>query len=159
MFVAGVDGCHAGWIAFKVELPSRVTSVEVIDLPAWLKNRPPELAHLGIDIPIGLLDRPRRCDIKARDRLGWPRRASVFSSTVPGGFDSKEPRRGERDQSEEDGKRSEPTGVPHRVKNQASGRRNDAGSPAVGVRGSPRSLLLGAEWAAPHGARQEDRSG
>jgi predicted RNase H-like nuclease len=78
MFVTGVDGCHAGWVAFKVELPSLVASVEVIDLPSWLRNRPPELACLGIDIPIGLLDRPRRCDIEARERLGWPRRASVF---------------------------------------------------------------------------------
>jgi predicted RNase H-like nuclease len=78
MIVAGVDGCPAGWIAFKVELPSRVTSVEVIDLPAWLKNRPDELASVGIDIPIGLLDHPRGCDIEARERLGWPRKASVF---------------------------------------------------------------------------------
>ncbi len=78
MIVAGVDGCHAGWIAFKVELPSLAASVEVIDLPAWLRKRPPELAYLAIDIPIGLLDRPRRCDIEARECLGWPRQASVF---------------------------------------------------------------------------------
>lgn len=78
MFVAGVDGCRAGWIAFKVELPSLVTSVAVIDLPSLLKNRPSDLAFLAIDIPIGLLYRPRRCDIEARERLGWPRRASVF---------------------------------------------------------------------------------
>jgi hypothetical protein len=42
MFVAGVDGCHAGWIAFKVELPPRATSVEVIDLPASsMVEKPP----------------------------------------------------------------------------------------------------------------------
>jgi predicted RNase H-like nuclease len=73
MFVAGVDGCHAGWIAFKVELPSRVTSVEVIDLPAWLRKRPPELDCLAIDIPIGLLDGSRACDKEARKRLRQPR--------------------------------------------------------------------------------------
>jgi hypothetical protein len=28
MLVAGVDGCRAGWIAFTVELPSLVTSLE-----------------------------------------------------------------------------------------------------------------------------------
>src|ERR1039458_2561467 len=54
MFVAGVDGCRAGWIAFKVELPSLVTSVAVIHLPSLLKNRPSDLAFLAIDIPIGL---------------------------------------------------------------------------------------------------------
>jgi predicted RNase H-like nuclease len=78
MFVAGVDGCRAGWVWFKVEVTSLATSVEVVDLPKLLRNRPPDLASLGIDIPIGLLDRPRRCDIEARERLGWPRRASVF---------------------------------------------------------------------------------
>jgi predicted RNase H-like nuclease len=80
VFVAGVDGCPAGWIAFKVELPSRVTSVEVIDLPAWLKKPPPELACLGIDIPIGLLDSSRACDKEARRLLRQPRGTSVFAT-------------------------------------------------------------------------------
>jgi predicted RNase H-like nuclease len=56
MFVAGVDGCRAGWVAFKIELPSLVTSVEVSDLATLLRKHPPEIAFLGIDIPIGLLD-------------------------------------------------------------------------------------------------------
>jgi predicted RNase H-like nuclease len=80
IFVAGVDGCHAGWIAFKVELPSLATSVEVIDLPSWLTKRPPELAWLAIDIPIGLLDGSRACDKEARKRLGQPRGTSVFAA-------------------------------------------------------------------------------
>jgi predicted RNase H-like nuclease len=80
MIVAGVDGCHAGWIAFKVELPSLATSVEVIDLPAWLRKRPTELAYLAIDIPIGLLDRSRACDKEARRKLGQPRGTSVFAA-------------------------------------------------------------------------------
>jgi hypothetical protein len=48
MFVAGVDGCHApeGWVAFKVELPSLATLVEVFALPSWLRNRPGELTYL-----------------------------------------------------------------------------------------------------------------
>jgi predicted RNase H-like nuclease len=79
LFVAGGDGCHAGWIAFKVELPSLITSVEVIDLPAWLRKRNPDLACLGIDIPIGLLDDPRACDLAARKLLGQPRGTSVFA--------------------------------------------------------------------------------
>src|SRR6266699_3123278 len=80
MFVAGVDGCRAGWIASKVDLLSLATSVEVIDLPAWLRNRPPELAFLAIDIPIGLLDGSRACDKVARKLLGQPRGSSVFPS-------------------------------------------------------------------------------
>ena len=52
IFVAGVDGCHAGWIAFKVELPSRVTSVEVIDLPAWLSTSASIRAKPTTDPPL-----------------------------------------------------------------------------------------------------------
>jgi predicted RNase H-like nuclease len=80
MFVAGVDGCRAGWIAFKVEVPSLVTSVAVIELPSVLKNRPSDLAFLGIDIPIGLLDGSRACDKAARKLLGQPRGTSVFAA-------------------------------------------------------------------------------
>ena len=53
MFVAGVDGCRGGWIAFKVDVPTNATSVEVVDLPAWLRERPPDLICFAIDIPIG----------------------------------------------------------------------------------------------------------
>jgi predicted RNase H-like nuclease len=80
MLVAGVDGCRAGWIAFKVDLSSLITSVEVIDLPALLRKRPPELAFLGIDIPIGLLNGSRACDRAARQLLGQPRGTSVFAA-------------------------------------------------------------------------------
>jgi predicted RNase H-like nuclease len=78
MFVAGVDGCRAGWVAFKVEASSLVTSVQVVDLPTLLRNRPSDLACLGIDIPIGLLDGSRACDNAARKMLGQPRGSSVF---------------------------------------------------------------------------------
>jgi predicted RNase H-like nuclease len=78
MFVAGIDGCRGGWVTFKVELPARATSVEVANLPTWLRERPPDLACVGIDIPIGLLEGPRACDIAARKLLGQPRGSSVF---------------------------------------------------------------------------------
>jgi predicted RNase H-like nuclease len=80
MLVAGVDGCRAGWIAFKIELPSLATSVEVIDFPSLLTNRPSYLASLGIDIPIGLLDGSRACDKAAGKLLGQPRGTSVFAA-------------------------------------------------------------------------------
>lgn len=79
-FVAGVDGCRAGWVAFKIELPLRKASVEVIDLAALLRSRPPDLAYLAIDIPIGLLDGSRACDKAARKLLGQPRGTSVFAA-------------------------------------------------------------------------------
>lgn len=78
MFVAGVDGCRGGWIAFKVDLTAHATSVELVDLSAWLRGRPADLACVGIDIPIGLFERPRACDIAARKLLGQPRGSSVF---------------------------------------------------------------------------------
>jgi predicted RNase H-like nuclease len=51
MFMAGVDGCRAGWVCFKVEVASLATSVAVVALPNLLKNRPSDLAFLGIDSP------------------------------------------------------------------------------------------------------------
>lgn len=80
MFVAGVDGCRVGWVDFRVELPARATTVEVIDLCAWLRHRPEDLVAAAIDIPIGLLDGPRSCDLAARKLLGRPRGFSVFPS-------------------------------------------------------------------------------
>jgi predicted RNase H-like nuclease len=80
MFVAGVDGCRGGWIAFKVERPSHATSVEVVDLADLLRKRSPDLSYLAIDIPIGLLDGSRACDKAARKLLGQPRGASVFAA-------------------------------------------------------------------------------
>jgi predicted RNase H-like nuclease len=80
MFVAGVDGCRAGWVAFKVELPSLATSVEVLDLPKLLNRRPDDLLCVAIDIPIGLLDSSRACDKAARKLLGQPRGTSVFAA-------------------------------------------------------------------------------
>jgi predicted RNase H-like nuclease len=80
MFVAGVDGCRAGWVWFKVVLPALTTSVEVVDLSNILRNRPSDLAYIGIDIPIGLLDGSRACDKAARELLGQLRGSSVFSA-------------------------------------------------------------------------------
>lgn len=45
-----------------------------------MRKRPPELACLGIDIPIGLLDGSRACDKAARKLLGQPRGTSVFAA-------------------------------------------------------------------------------
>jgi len=78
VFVAGADGCRAGWVLFKVETSSLATSVDVVELSRLLRNHPTDLACLGIDIPIGLLDGPRACDTAARKLLKRPRGSSVF---------------------------------------------------------------------------------
>jgi predicted RNase H-like nuclease len=80
MFVAGVDGCRAGWVRFAVEIPSLVTSVEVVDVAEALSSRPDDLLCLAIDIPIGLLNGSRACDKAARKLLGQPRGTSVFAA-------------------------------------------------------------------------------
>jgi predicted RNase H-like nuclease len=82
MFVAGADGCRSpqGWVCFKVDVTSLATSLAVIELPSLLNNRPSDLAFLGIDIPIGLLDGSRACDKAARKLLGQPRGTSVFAA-------------------------------------------------------------------------------
>src|SRR6266568_6431512 len=77
-FVAGVDGCPGGWVCFLVDVHSRATSIQVIDLSIWPRDRPPGLTCIGIDIPIGLLDCPRACDLAARKLLGARRDSSVF---------------------------------------------------------------------------------
>jgi predicted RNase H-like nuclease len=59
---------------------SSLLSLEVIDLPALLTNRPSDLAFLAIDIPIGLLDGSRACDKAALKLLGQPRGTSVFAA-------------------------------------------------------------------------------
>jgi predicted RNase H-like nuclease len=80
VFVAGIDGCRGGWVSFKVDLRSLDTSVELIDVPSILRNKPDDLSILAIDIPIGLLDGSRICDKAARKLLGQPRGTSVFAA-------------------------------------------------------------------------------
>jgi predicted RNase H-like nuclease len=80
MYIAGVDGCRAGWVAFRVDLASRATTVQVpLDLSPLLRRRPEDLCAMAVDVPIGLLDRPRRFDQAGRALLGQPRGWSVFS--------------------------------------------------------------------------------
>jgi predicted RNase H-like nuclease len=90
VFVAGIDGCRGGWVAFKVHLASQNTSVEIIDLPSVLTNKPDHLAILAIDIPIGLLDGSRACDKSARKLLGQPRGTSVFAAPCRASLSAKD---------------------------------------------------------------------
>jgi predicted RNase H-like nuclease len=84
-WIAGVDGCRAGWFVVLVGFGSDAgreehrifTSFrEVLDLG-------PKPTIIAVDIPIGLLEEPsaggRECDREARRLLGTPRRSSVFT--------------------------------------------------------------------------------
>ena len=55
-WIAGVDGCKAGWVVVRLELDSRSIAIDVVDGISVVldSENPPEI--LCIDVPIGLLD-------------------------------------------------------------------------------------------------------
>lgn len=82
-FVAGVDGCRAGWVVVLHDLDTQTYSARVVSDFAAVLALPEAPAIIGVDIPIGLLDVAtpggRACEILARQRLTG-RASSVFSS-------------------------------------------------------------------------------
>lgn len=75
--VLGIDGCPGGgWVVVSL---SRVGGAAIEHAPdvADLRRRCAAAAMALIDIPIGLMDGPRACDVAARAMIG-PRRSSVF---------------------------------------------------------------------------------
>ena len=85
VWVAGVDGCPAGWVV--ILLPVGADEAPRIRVASRFQDilQCPEMpGRIAIDMPIGLADRVgvggRTCDIEARRRLGR-RQSSVF--TVP----------------------------------------------------------------------------
>jgi predicted RNase H-like nuclease len=72
MWVAGVDGCRAGWVV--ADSASGVTVV-----PSFAEILAVGYDVVGVDMPIGLLTvaGARACDVEAR-RLVGARRSSVF---------------------------------------------------------------------------------
>jgi len=80
MQVVGVDGCPRGWIAVVWDDTDGSWSSQVHASITEVLAAHDSAACIGIDIPIGLRDdgHARRCDVEARQLLGWPRMASVF---------------------------------------------------------------------------------
>jgi predicted RNase H-like nuclease len=79
--VLGVDGCKAGWVGVVVSggTSTAVVGPTITDLVAAVRTDHPDLAVVGIDIPIGLPDSaPRQADLLARQRLPVGRKSSVF---------------------------------------------------------------------------------
>jgi predicted RNase H-like nuclease len=82
--VAGVDGCRAGWVVALGQ--GGDASVHVVPRFADVLRVASEARVIGVDMPIGFLDRAepggRECDRRARALLGAPRACSVFSPPV-----------------------------------------------------------------------------
>jgi predicted RNase H-like nuclease len=78
MFVVGVDGCRAGWLAVKLSR-ARASETHIFSDTVALWSACRLAALILVDIPIGLPEvaNDRACDRAARRILG-PRRASVF---------------------------------------------------------------------------------
>jgi hypothetical protein len=121
MFVAGVDGCRAGWVSFAVEVPSLVSSVNVVDFAEVLSRRRNDLLCIAIDIPIGLPRGSRACDKAARRVLGQPRGSSGFYCPVSSGSVGDEPSGGGRHQLAGNGTRSESASMGCCAEDQAGG--------------------------------------
>ncbi len=81
-WIAGVDGCRAGWVAALQSVGTGELTLAVFPRLADLLASSRRPAIIAIDIPIGLADSgPRACDIEARRLLG-PRRSSVFPPPI-----------------------------------------------------------------------------
>ena len=81
--IVGVDGCRDGWICVAKKMETGAIRSAVYSTAAEVIFQQPEPAFIAIDIPIGLTDKGRRqCDTLARERLGEPRRRSVFPALI-----------------------------------------------------------------------------
>jgi|GEM_PF-127860 len=82
-WVAGADGCRDGWVVVLRQPDTGHTRCRLVDGVDALIGLPETPAVLGVDMVIGLPDRAvpggRPCDRAARQLLGHPRGASVFS--------------------------------------------------------------------------------
>ena len=76
--VVGLDGCPTGWVAVVLR-DGRVAEVRVVAAIRDVLDEV-EAAHIGIDMPVGLVDGSRDTDAAARALL--PGRASSVFSTA-----------------------------------------------------------------------------
>ena len=88
-FAVGIDGCRAGWIA--AFLAGGRTSFEILATieSAWPRLR--GASRILIDVPIGMADTKRQCDLEAKRLLGrhnsrvflTPPRIAAFAASYP----------------------------------------------------------------------------
>lgn len=82
-WVAGADGYRDGWLVVLWRPDTETVRCRTLSDTTLLFDLPEEPSVLGVDMVIGCPDRAqpggRRCDREARQLLGQPRGASVFS--------------------------------------------------------------------------------
>ena len=82
-WVAGVDGCQAGWVVVLRDPDSGQVSARVLPSFQNVLSMPEAPSVIAVDVPIGLLakstPRGRACEVATRPRLG-ARYRSVFSA-------------------------------------------------------------------------------
>lgn len=87
-WVAGADGCRAGWVVVARNMRTGAVHVRVARTFAEVMGAPESPRITAVDIPIGLPDHAehggRPADRAARELLGRPRMSSVFSPPVRG---------------------------------------------------------------------------
>lgn len=87
-YIAGVDGCPAGWIALIEQTETRrITAHVFLTFLDLVIARDTQV--VAIDIPIGLTESgARECDLQARSCLGPKRGTSVFPAPVRSALDA-----------------------------------------------------------------------
>lgn len=82
-WVAGADGCEAGWFVVLWHLDTRAVRRRTVGTIDDLLTLPESPTIIAVDMIVGCPDRGvpggRSCDWAARDLLGHPRGTSVFS--------------------------------------------------------------------------------
>lgn len=82
MKVMGVDGCRGGWVAVTWDTIAASISPAIYPSLEALLAANEDVVAIAVDIPIGLVEGARGCDLAARKVLG-PRRSSVFPAPDP----------------------------------------------------------------------------
>jgi predicted RNase H-like nuclease len=82
MWVAGVDGCRAGWLAVFRPLDGQESRARILSSLVDVFSAPELPAIVAVDIPIGLPKISRRggraADVECRKILGRDRQSSIF---------------------------------------------------------------------------------
>tara|TARA_B100000686_G_C16525523_1_gene829538 strand:+ start:191 stop:910 length:720 start_codon:yes stop_codon:yes gene_type:complete len=83
VWIAGADGCKAGWFRVSLETQSRDLQYLCAKNVRDLFQYKPHPSLLGLDIPIGLPEKGnRKCDLGARALLHTNRKSSVFPAPI-----------------------------------------------------------------------------
>jgi predicted RNase H-like nuclease len=110
MWIAGADGCRAGWVVVLHDAESGTLRLRVVSSGRALLSLAETPAALGVDLPMGLPERAehggRACDRAARRLLGRPRASSVFAPPVRAVLDAES-----YDEAQAANRRSSPEGI------------------------------------------------